>query len=120
MSNREQRASSKSIEKFINAIWEAFELPSELRPRLPTREEERDEAIEILQELILDVAAEAMEDAARFYYRRGAINGVRAVDQLRQERNEKTSQPPARGWKKAVEAQYGKANEDFAAEEDPW
>lgn len=114
MSERaETVGASKTIRKFINEIWEALDLPDEWRPR-GSPSQQREEAILIL--------ADRMDEVADFYYRRGAIDSVGALNRLRRRAGKRraTTGLSRKSWKRRIRKAFPEARKRFDAGERPW
>lgn len=113
MSQGETVGASKAIRKFINEIWEALDLPDEWRPR-GTPSEQREQAILILKD--------RMDEVGDFYYKRGAINSIRALNQLRRKAGEEraTKGVVRKRWAKRIRRAFPEAAKHFDAGKRPW
>ena len=113
MNEAEKAASSASIRKFINEIWEALELPDDWKPR-GTPSEQREQAILILKD--------EMDEVADFHYKRGAINSVRTLNRLRRKAGSKRANAGVtrKSWARRVRGMFPKAANDYNAGKRPW
>ena len=114
MSEQEKVGASKAINKFVARLWKEFNLDSRFDRRGGYPTEKREEAINRLRDL--------MEEAADFYFKRGAIVGIRELSRLRRKAHKKR---PTAGilrhvWLARVEKSLPDAEVDFDALEDPW
>ena len=108
---------SRAINKFINDLWETFELSERFDVDGPHGERPTDrkqDTIEWLEEL--------MDDVARHYYKAGARRGARELLKMQKEAGVKnrTKGIPRRDWKRAVERTFGEAEEEFSVQAPPW
>ena len=114
MNKAEKAASSASIKKFINEIWETLELPEDWKPRRGTPSEQRDQAIRILREEV--------DEVADFHYKRGAIDSVRTLNRLRRKAGAKraTAGVDRKSWDRRVSGMFPKAGKDYKAGKRAW
>lgn len=114
MSKAEKIGSSKSIRKFINEIWKALDLPDEWQPRSGSPSEQREEAIVVL--------TDRMDEVADFYYKRGAIDSVGALNRLRRRAGKKraTSGLSRKSWETRLRKAFPEARKRFDAGQRPW
>ena len=112
-----EEGASRAINKFVNDLWEIFELAEKFDVDGPDGErpvEKKQDTIEWLEEL--------MDDVARHYYKAGAWRGVRELLRMQKEADVKNRTRGIRrpDWKRAVWRKFPEAEAEYSVQDPAW
>ena len=108
---------SRAINKFVNELWDRFELTDRFDVDGPEGErptDRKEDTIEWLEEL--------MDEVARHYYKAGAWRGARELLKMQKDMGVKNRTKGIRrgDWKRAVRSKFAQAEEEYSVQDPPW
>ena len=108
---------SRAINKFVNQLWERFELADRFEVDGPEGDrptDRKEDTIEWLEEL--------MDEVARHFYKAGAWRGARELLKMQRDAGVKntTKGIRRRDWKRGVRSKFAQAEEEYSVQDPPW